>query len=58
MKELKVALLISLFTCGLLLGMNVNTNSRINMRDVVDIETTETGALITLSGGDGYYWER
>lgn len=30
----------------------------IDMDSVVDIQVTDTGALITLDSGDGYYWER
>lgn len=33
-------------------------NNLIDMDAVVDIQTTDTGALITLDSGDGYYWER
>lgn len=33
-------------------------NNLIDMDSVVDIQTTDTGALITLDSGDGYYWEK
>ena len=30
----------------------------IDMDSVTNIQVTDTGALITLNSGDGYYWER
>ena len=30
----------------------------IDMNDVVDFETTETGIMLYTSDGSGYYWER
>ena len=30
----------------------------IDMREVVDFKATETGLMIYLENGDGYYWER
>ena len=33
-------------------------NNFIDMRDVVDYETTETGLMIYLKDGSGYYFER
>lgn len=33
-------------------------NNYVDMRNVVDFEATETGLLIHLNDGSGYYWER
>lgn len=30
----------------------------INMPQVVDIQTTDSGAMIVTEDGSGYYWER
>lgn len=30
----------------------------INMPQVVDIQTTDSGAMIVMEDGSGYYWER
>lgn len=30
----------------------------VNMSQVVDIQTTDSGAMIVTEDGSGYYWER
>ena len=42
----------------------INTNSEefqndyINMNDVVDFKTTDSGLMLYTNDGNGYYWER
>lgn len=38
-------------------SLYINENM-IDMNDVVEINTTETGVEIILESGNGYYWER
>lgn len=33
-------------------------NNYVDMRQVVDFETTETGLYLYMTDGSGYYWER
>jgi len=52
-KFLVTALIISAFLIGRF--TNINT---IDMNRVVNIQSNEYGAQITLLDGNGYYWER
>lgn len=36
---------------------SADITNMVDMDSVVDIQVTDTGALITLDSGDGYYWE-
>ena len=59
LKTKKVIATIVLMTSAFLIGRLTSINSdAINMNQVTDIQADADGVQITLSDGNGYYWER
>lgn len=59
LKTKKVIAAIALMTSAFLIGRFTSmSQDTINMNQVVDIQSSEYGVQITLSDGNGYYWER
>lgn len=54
-KLLVTALIISAFLIGRFTSVSQDT---IDMNKVADIQSSDYGVQITLSDGNGYYWER
>lgn len=50
------------FIAGIILTAAIGSayvhQNMIDMNRVADVQSTETGALIVLEDGNGYYWER
>ncbi len=59
LKAKKVIVVIALMTSAFLIGRFTSVSQdTIDMNQVADIQSNDYGVQITLSDGNGYYWER
>lgn len=57
MKKMIIGFLLGVAMTAAVLGAYAHYNM-VDMNRVADVQSTETGALIVLEDGNGYYWER
>lgn len=57
MKKMIIGFLLGVAMTAAVLGAYAHYNM-VDMNRVVDIQTSDEGAMIVIDSGDGYYWER
>lgn len=57
MKKMIIGFLLGVAMTAAVLGAYAHYNT-VDMNRVVDIQTSDEGAMIVIDSGDGYYWER